>query len=185
MAYSQKVEVVPFAEFVRGLADNSWDLSIPNSLPHQARLITDIFLNRAKEDIRIFSNALNSEIYDDPSIVTALNSFLKDRNGTLKIVLQEGGLLNSKYGRLKGAFQDSAFILACLGQKNGCNVSIRLASGDDKYIKANFEVMDSTGFRFCEDHETGSAVAVFGDVETAEHLATQFDVIHKRSIEFT
>ena len=189
MAYAKKVEVKPYSDFVEYLADEKLDVLIPNGRSDHAKVIVNNLLSHAEKEVRIFSNRLKLNVYEDKYIFESLGSFLR-KKGRLRIVLQDVDLDDGneedncrKLIEIKDkvnleptdAFKKHPFIKAC----SEYDVSIKLAEGVDRDNKEHFIIMDELAFRFCEDRETEEAIASFNDPETSRNLADKFDTIDK------
>jgi hypothetical protein len=162
-------------------AENSSNKFIENSMPSHATYLMIKMLHNAAREVRLFSKNLcmskdktnasgNEKVYASQKLIDEAVAFLKDRDGTLNIVLEseiDGGTSHPLI----------AAIDAIKAQIKGRVVIRKLSSDVEPQDRRHFMVMDNRAYRIEYDHVNTKALANFGDSEKASLWVNYFDKI--------
>lgn len=155
---------------------------IENGMPAHATYLMLKMFQKAKHEVRLFSGSLclsrskddtpNMEkVYSSSELIRAAVSFVKDRNGTLNIILEKD---------IDGGLETHPLIIAL--KENGATtagrVTVRRLNGDAQLQDSrHFMVMDNRAYRVEYDDKNTKAFANFGDSITATKWVHYFDRI--------
>ena len=138
---------------------------IANSSDKHAAVLFESFFKYAKEEICIFCENLNRNVFNDEHILKYAKDFLERPGTKLYIGLTE-------------AVPDSSDFLKMLSdyrKKDATRIRVmhfpKLVS-NDKFV--NFAVMDSCGYRFEPDYKKCEAIAAANDAPFAMRLRNAF-----------
>ena len=143
------------------IAENS-DLTVPNSSHSHALSILRAVFEKAEKTIYIYSDALNNIVYNDSTLISNLNQFIK-KGGALKVLVKHTPQNNNN------------FVAALKEHKVDVN-----KVKDDNFLIIdkefnNFVVADNKMFRLETDAEYAEAFCNFNNPTMAEKLARIFE----------
>ncbi len=147
------------------LADGKPHSTLNKDIFHAFAIVLAVF-KHAKKEVFLLSNKLDLAVFGNPDILNKMESFLRDRQGDLQILVESD--IDEKHPVFRLAADYSR------------KFSIRKVPKEevDGYTY-NFLVMDRSGYRYEQDRKEPVAFAGFND-DNATHVAT---VLHKRFVE--
>lgn len=167
-----------YYETIDRCAEEEIDLTIYNSDPKHASYLLTTLLSRAKSEVCIYTGGLSETVFADQSLINKAIEFLKGNvSHKIRIVFQE----KNNQDKLLG----NAFVKAIISEGSLGSLIDRLelwqASEYCYDIKNHFTVMDRKAFRYETDHGKKTAVANFGDKDSAKTLFDMFEIIISKS----
>lgn len=182
-SYHDYINLQTYSAFVERLARERSSELISNGFDEHARVIIKNLLLNANESINIFTSSLRNEIYGHKSVIEALKKFLTSSNKRINIVMQDINLKDSDIydNTIEQLKEKRDFIKICLALSNGNRYSIARSSVADSEQVRHFIIMDETGYRFCPDKTSSTAVASFNQPEKATIYLKEFNELLSRS----
>jgi prepilin-type processing-associated H-X9-DG protein len=142
------VDPVYRAAFERLWDEHSSQMVSNAKYEHAAALIA-VFLQRAKLDVVIFCRELKEEVYDDPAVLSALESALCRPNLRIEVVVQNQAPEGSKF---------AAALIAAKVKSDKITFTQNI-SEPAKSFALNFAYVDGHAYRLEKDHGQTDAMA--------------------------
>lgn len=160
-----------YIALIRRLAEEDSDRIIPNSTTEHAIVLIERLFLKAGRIAKIFTGALNSEIYAKDSVVTAISGFLK-KGGKLEILVQHC----TSSADIEALVKTEGGLFSRLTDLGHRDVDIAMYWSDEaaQNERFHFMVLDEKAFRFEPDHTKHEAFACFNGVKVAKSLNKVF-----------
>ena len=167
--------------------EGSEDRDISNSRPNHAAYIIHKLLDRAEQRVLIYSGRLKQDqdgvsIYGSPSIIDAARKLLRKPQSELSIVVEKEVDVDDGQAPNDHPLIAAIQMEADRGWMRGKFDVKSLAHGEEPFPQ-HFVVMDDRAYRVETDGNQLSAIANFGDPETAKLAADVFGHLHESSDE--
>lgn len=152
-----------YKRLVSQLFDRKSNQLIANSSAGHAAILLGMLFKHAQEEVRIFSQKLSADVFNDSFLNECAESFLKARGKKLRIAITDDNLDESRFRNLISTIPDADVAVYRFKEifSNGKSV--------------NFAVMDKTAYRYEPDRTVCRAIASANDKEFAGKLAAVFD----------
>ncbi len=137
------------------LMDHHSKCYFPNHSSNHASVVYEVFLEKAKKDVRMFCSKLCAKVFDRPELERALRAAVA-RGVNIQIISEEK--------------PDESIFLKALKE---LAIPVKTFGGD--VATFNFCVVDSKALRFEEDNKTPKAFVNMNDEDTALKLVDFFD----------
>lgn len=150
-------------------AINKTDLEISNSAPGHAAYLLKKMFNHANNEVCIYTENLNEDVFGDQDLINAALAFLgKGEDKAIRIAYEK---------KIDQTYLENPFINAL--SANDIIGTLELWATNDRYKDTvnHFAVMDRQAFRYEIDHKQKKALANFGDQESANDLRDMFSKI--------
>lgn len=166
-------DIKKYMELVAKCARNRLDHPIPNGSPAHARILIAKLFETARDNVCLLSGRLTDatetgeDVYGEENLIEQALRFLRRKGTRLRIILQSDALHKGADNRLLRKLVEDP-------RREG---QIELYSGSEllKDVEMpHFMVTDALAYRFENDDTKTTAVANFGDADTAKTLRLYF-----------
>lgn len=164
-----------YYETIDRCAKEEIDLTIYNSDPKHASYLLKTLFSRAKSEVCIYTGGLSETVFADQPLINKAVEFLKDNvSHKIQIAFQEKDSKDKIFGNV--------FVKAIISE-GPLKDRLELWQASEYFsdVTNHFTVMDRKAFRYETDHEKKTAVANFGDKESAKSLFDMFEIIISKS----
>jgi hypothetical protein len=156
-----------YRRLIRDLARMRLNARVSNGFPEHAAILFEAMFRHAKDEVRIFTGSLSTNVYGQKPLVRAAERFLQRPGTSLKVLFEEPADCD--------ALQEHPLLVALNDEAAGA-LELRQAVGSYAVKGAkHFAVMDDCGFRFEHDHDATQAIANFNEPDVARKLLGAFD----------
>ena len=159
-----------YKRYVRELARKRDGQTFYNASMDHASVVIENLFAIADSRIDVLTGSFNPRVYGREAVVEEAKLFLaSSRDNHLRVILERGSELDNKYHPL---------LRACA---HFPNLKVCTAPEDiQEQYGFHFVLVDDDSYRFERDKNTPSAIASFGDAESAKILDTAYEKIWRR-----
>jgi len=161
-------ELDNYRQTVERLAELDSSEVFSNGRPEHAAIIFSTFLKHAKDRVVIFCQNLSREVFDDPCVLSNLESAL-DRKVKVEILTQESPAATNFLAKEKS------------WKEQGLPISLKTAAKGSPVaeVNANFAVADGKAYRFEPKRVKVEAFACMNNPEAAADLVNLFGKMYR------
>ena len=156
------MEIQTYRTLIARIAnERQGEIVFNGSADHAAVIVENLFAI-AQSDVRILTGDLAAKVYGEPRVVDRARQFL-GHTGHKLCILVEDLTATPNHPLIDGLSGEAGFELR------------HLKSGWSEKIPFHFSTADADCYRFEKEKNSQSAIAAFGDKDTAAHLNSIFD----------